>query len=100
MKIESDTRNMGGTIIYVAQRQEILIRNYPIPDSKSDLIALMHHAASNIEFDVLEHCFAYEMNMEEAEFKAKKTLSEAWFDKEEAIYQRGAYLLKDDESLD
>ena len=43
LEIDSETRNQGGTIVDVAQRQENFIRYYPIPDSKSDLIALMWH---------------------------------------------------------
>lgn len=97
--IDSETRNNGGTIIDVAQRQENCIRNYAIPYSKSDLSAMMWYTSSKIEFDILEHGVASDINMGEIEFQSKKILSEAWYDKEEEIYELCKRYLHDDGSL-
>ena len=72
-----------------------MIKSFPIPNTKKDLLEIMHMAASNINTKVL---FGKPLNSDLSDdaYKTEKLLSEAWLDKMENIYQKAKALLSGD----
>lgn len=69
-----------------------IIRSYPVPNTKKDLLEFTHMAAANINTKVM--LGANENSSLDADAKrTEKLLSEAWLEKMEAVYQKSRSLL-------
>lgn len=73
------------------QRKVTLIKNFPIPNTKEDLIELVFHASTNLD----AKAFAQTSNATASE----KAVSEAWYSKLCQAYDKARIVLADDPCL-
>lgn len=80
-----------------ATQKAQMIKSFPVPNNKKDLLEIIHMAASNINVDVLLD--AGSSSLDADAYRSEKLLSQTWLDKMEAIYQKAKALLSGDAEL-
>ena len=76
-----------------------LIKSFPVPNAKKDLLEFIHMAASNINTKVLLG-INENPTLDSDALKTEKLLSETWLQKMENIYQKAKVLLIDDKDFE
>ena len=74
-----------------------MIKSFPVPNTKKDLLEFIHMAASSINVNVLLD--AGNSNLDRDSLMSEKMLSETWLAKMESIYQKAKTLFSDDDDF-
>lgn len=78
-----------------ATQKAQIIKAFPVPNTKKDLLEFIHLAASNINTKILLGQTT-DSSLDEDAIKSEKLLSETWLEKMESIYQKAQTLLAGD----
>lgn len=77
-----------------ATQKAQMIKSFPIPNTKKDLLEFIHMAASSINVKVL--LGMNDSNLDDDALRSEKLLSETWLDKMESVYQKAKTLFSGD----
>lgn len=80
-----------------ATQKAQIIKSFPVPNNKKDLLEFIHMAASNINVKVL--LGVGNSGLDEDALRTEKLLSQTWLDKMESIYQKAKALLSGDADM-
>lgn len=88
-------RNHQGNVSDKATQKATMIKSYPIPNTKKDLLEFMHMAASGINSKLIAGVPDPTLTGVDT-IRTEKLLSQTWLDKMEGIYQKAKALLASD----
>lgn len=80
-----------------ATQKAQVIKSFPVPNNKKDLLEFIHMAASSINVNVLLD--VGNTGLDEDALRSEKLLSQTWLDKMETIFQKAKTLLAGDADL-
>ena len=72
-----------------------MIKSFPVPNTKKDILEFIHMASSNINTSILLGDTAGS-SLDADALKSEKLISEAWLEKMESVYQKGKTLFAGD----
>ena len=88
-------RTHQGNVSDKATQKAQMIKSFPVPNTKKDLLEFIHMAASGINSKLLLG-ITDDTSLDLDARKSEKLLSEAWLEKMESIYQKSKVLLSGD----
>ncbi len=67
-----------------------LIKSFPIPNTKEDVLEFMILASSSVDYDILSRSRLYQQDMDPVEVRSRKDIANAWISKIKQVYEKAS----------